>query len=124
MTLDLRERARITQDTLDHFQDKPFVWHSRDCGALASHHARACGKEVPTPRPYKTARGALRAIRELGHSNLEALVDSLFEPIAPAFALPGDLIAVPASEEWGVALGLYLGNERLMAFADRGDGDP
>ena len=119
--MNLIERVNLTQNTLQEYLGKPFAWGNRDCSTVAAFVANAAGHDTPNPRGYKTAAGALRAIRKLGHKDLEALIDSLFERIPPASALPADLIALPAEKGW-IALGVCLGEQRILAFVDHADG--
>lgn len=119
----LQTRQTYTQNTVNKFLNKPYKWGTTDCAHLAASHVSQTGKPTPLDeaRSYKTAKGALRSIRELGFDSLEDLMDKTYQRIAPAMALAGDIVALPAEDGW-IALGIYLGEQRLLAFVDRSDG--
>lgn len=58
-------------------------------------------------------------MRKAGYASIPDFFDRRFERIAPATCVEGDIIAIPASEtdpNW-VALGVFVGNGRVLAFA-------
>ena len=64
---------------------------------------------------YSSARGAARALVRLGVKDLCEAMDLLGLPrIAPAMALPGDIIALAGPE--GPALTVAVGNGRVLGF--------
>ncbi len=113
-------RTEITQATLDRFKDRPFAFGSADCVQLAAFHLRAMGHRVLLTKGgrYQTAIGAVRALRRAGHRDLRQALDAmLLEPIAPAAAWTGDIIAMPPEEGAKIeALGIALGNGRVLGW--------
>lgn len=121
--MNLIERRDATQKTIDRFAHTDFAWGERDCGQLAGHHLEACGIETPLSDAgnYKTERGAKLVLARLGVKSMEEIVDGLgLQRIAPASALVGDLVGMPGgtNEEPWTALGVHVGGDRVMAFAD------
>lgn len=49
------------------------------------------GHKPPAIPDFRSARGGLTALRATGHDTLEALLDSMFQRVAPAAMLVGDL---------------------------------
>ena len=90
--------------------ETPFHFGQCDCGAFAggaveamtgsNPHAKLAGK-------YKTMKGALRALKRLGHDDHVAYAASTLTEIAPAFASFGDIAVVNSPE--GPALGVVIG---------------
>lgn len=122
--MNLIERVKATQETIDTFVGLPFEWGVGDCGQLAGQHLEALGIETPLARVagYTTEIGARRAIRKLDANSMEDVVDALgFERIAPAAALVGDLVGFPGGRDedhaW-TALGVHTGGDRIIGFAD------
>lgn len=116
----LRRRQSAVQATIDRYDGKPFVWGTRDCVRVASWHVRQLGHRasVLKGRRYTNALTAARTLKSLGFETLEAGVDSLgFPRIAPAMALDGDLIAIPA-EDGTAALAIAVGNGRILVAAE------
>jgi hypothetical protein len=93
--IDLSARAIVTQATHNAFYGKPFRWGVADCLCMVQHHVRLAGHAVPDLPKYGSAKGALVAIRAQGAESLIDLVSQYLEPIIPAFAMLGDVIAVP-----------------------------
>lgn len=122
--MNLLERVRHTQKTIDEFFGQPFVWGKSDCGILAGRHLENMGFEtlLPKARKYSTEIGARRAMRALGCGSMEQFVDAYgFERIPPAMALPGDVVGFPGGEDdraW-TALGVMIdAGEHLIGFAN------
>lgn len=124
MTHVLQRRAEVAQAAVDRFAGKPFVWGVNDCASLAVFAMREFGW---TPRlgargSYRTARGAVRHLKRLGFGSLEGAVDDVgLARIAPAAALPGDIVAIPGEAVAGLsmpALTIAVGYQRVLGFLD------
>ena len=119
MQLDpLMRRRDAAQSTLEKFRDKPFKWGVRDCSRLVAHHVRLLGYKVKLPASgsYGTMLGASRALTKAGFTSVGAALDALeLARIAPAEAIVGDIIEWP-SENSLAALGIALGNGRMVAY--------
>lgn len=114
-------KAQAAQACIDRFAGKAYAPGKRDCATLACHLLHKVGRGVPFLRGHRwtTEMGALRVLRRLGHSTLLEAVDAVgLERIAPARAMAGDLIAVPADGEFGCALGVCIGNGRVLGFLE------
>jgi hypothetical protein len=100
------QRHEALTATLDKFRDKPFEFGKHDCIQMARFHARQLGYKLPGTGAYTSALGARRALRKQGVDSIEALLDKFFTRIAPAAALPGDLLLVPkeANAELGTVV--------------------
>lgn len=124
--MNLIERVTATQATIDDFLFKPFEWGTADCGQLAGSHLERLNIAAPKPRNYSTELGAKRALSDLGATSMEDLCDALgLERIAPAAAVVGDLLGFPGGteEDQWTALGVHTGGDKLIGFADSGNGD-
>jgi hypothetical protein len=111
-------RVDAAQATLERFRDKSFKWGTRDCSRLVAHHLRLMGYKVKLPPAgsYGSLRGAKRALTAAGHETPTAAIDAFgFERIPPASAVAGDVIEWPSENELS-ALGIALGNGRMVAF--------
>lgn len=111
-------RRDAAQATLDAFKDKPLAYGIRDCARMVGWHLRRCGYQVKLPPTgsYRTARGALRKLRALGHASLPDALDALgLERIVPAAALVGDIVQGPGDDALA-ALGVMLGNGRIVGY--------
>lgn len=118
MTSPLIPRVAAAQSTLDRFLDKPFVWGKADCVRMIAHNLRALGYKPNLTRggPYSSEPGARRALKNAGFARLEGALDGIGLPrLTPAAALPGDIVALTSGEDWP-ALGVALGNGRVLAF--------
>lgn len=121
---DLVRRVRLAQATLDAWEGAPFRLGTRDCARLAATHLRRMGYPVrlPPAGSYATARGALRKLSERGFRNMvEAIGGMGFERIAPARALPADLIAIPSEGELGGVF-VVMSNGRAFGFHEDAPG--
>ena len=94
------ERRRIaTEKTKAKFDNRAFDWrYARTCAHLARYQARAMGRRLPTVPRFRSAIGAKKALRMLGHESLIGLLDAHLTRIAPAEMRLGDLCAVPGTE--------------------------
>lgn len=120
-TTPLGERVRAAESAVARFNAEPFVWGKADCVRLVAHVLREVGKSPPLRQAgeYKTLLGARRALKRTGHASLEAWVDSWgLRRTPPAFALPGDIIALPGVDGDMPALTVLLSNGRLFGFLE------
>lgn len=112
------KRISATQQVLDGWLGRPFVWGENDCAHLCAAMLFAMGHTDPLSdiKPYATQRGAKRELKKAGYADLDGAIDALgLERIAPARAMPGDLVGLPG-EGW-TALGVAVGQGRVIAFA-------
>lgn len=116
-------RMNVVQAAIDRYLHKPFMWGTDDCAHLCAFAMRLFGYADPLAKvpAYNSVKSAVKAMKKVGVTNFEKHIDGLgFERIPPAAALPGDIIGIPAETEAGVewlALGLYVGKNRVMAYA-------
>lgn len=94
----------------------PFAWGSNDCCTFTLGAVGAMTGLDPMPEfrgHYKTARGAVRALRRIGAGDLVAtLTQKLGEPIEPALAQRGDVVMAQGS------IGICFGAFALMVGQD------
>lgn len=115
------KRAAATQACMDRFAYKPVEPGVRDCGKLAAHalHKQGRSAKLLNASRHKTWPGALAYLKRTGFASLVDLIDAMeLERIAPAAALPGDLIALPSEEGdgFGCSLAVALDNGRVLAL--------
>lgn len=125
MTPEIIRRITTAQKSIDQFLNQPFAWGSNDCVRLIDFTLQNAGlkshlTKVAAYNDYRTAR---LAMRKAGVSKLETYLDKHFERIAPATALPCDIICYeghrenPKDKPWK-ALGLHVGGSRIIGFAN------
>jgi hypothetical protein len=116
--VDLARRVAATEKVVTRFRHRQFDWAARaTCIHLARAQARAMGHRPPSIPDFRSAHGAMTALRSTGHPTLEALLDSMFPRIAPAAMLVGDLCIVPG--EAGLdAIAISAGGALLMYHQD------
>lgn len=118
MTSVMIQRRDAAQATLDHFRDKPFTWGKADCVRLVAFNLRKLGYRPSLAKggAYSSEAGARRALKAAGFARLESTMDSIGLPrIGHASCLAGDIVAITSGEDWP-ALGVALGNGRVLAF--------
>lgn len=123
--MQLVSRIAAAQATIDRFLETEFQWGANDCAHLAAFAIRSLGHADPLAKidSYGTRRNALKAMRKAGINSFAEHIEKLgFEPIPPAMALPGDIVGIPAEQDdeakgW-VALGVAIGQDRVLGFAD------
>ncbi|MGI4880961.1 MAG: DUF6950 family protein [Janthinobacterium lividum] len=111
-------RVAAAQATLDRFKDVPFELGVADCARLVTFHLKAMGVTTKLAKAgsYRTALGAMRALRRLGFADLPAALDGHgLLRVPPAGAWVGDIVALPAEDSFG-ALCIALGNGRVGGF--------
>ena len=116
----LVRRVEIAQEALDTFAGKPFAWGTNDCARLAALVLRRAGYK-PNLAQFGDYRSDLSARRALKRRKMESVLDWIdsvgLMRIAPASALPGDLIAFPGAGGWD-GLSVVLGNGRVLVFTE------
>lgn len=111
-------RVEVSQATLNRFKDKPFRFGLNDCVRMTAHHLRRLGYRVSLPNAgeYRSRRAAVRLLKARGYDTLAQALDGLgLESIAPAAAIVGDIVELPAADELG-ALTIAMGNGRVLGF--------
>lgn len=121
--MNLAERADALTRVLIKYRDKPFDWAGANCIRLARAMAVEMGHEVPPVPLFRSPLGAKRALAKQGAATVEELLDKWFPRLsAPAFAMMGDLVSLPADPEsaegrMGLsAIGLVDGQGHLFAW--------
>ncbi|TXI01183.1 MAG: hypothetical protein E6Q76_17465 [Rhizobium sp.] len=121
-------RVNAAQSVIDKFLGQPFQWGSSDCACLAAFSLRQLGYDNPLSgiETYGTYRGAKKAMKRAGITGFADHFEQKLglERIAPAMALPGDLVLIPGEhpETFDGALGVAIGQGRILGFAN-GIGD-
>lgn len=111
-------RVAAAQATLNEYKDRPFRLGVRDCVRMAAAHLRRLGHAVKLPPEgsYRSRKAALRLLAERGYGSLAEALDGFgFDRIAPAAALAGDIVQLPAVDELG-ALAIALTNGRIIGY--------
>lgn len=91
---------------------------------MAGHAARQMGHRISILKGlrYTTEAGALKVMRKLGFKDLIEAVDASGLPrIAPAMALPADILAFPADDPFGCCLYVYAGNGKAHGYQEGHD---
>jgi len=85
----------------------PFEWGANDCCLFAANGVLAMtGEDYAKPyRGYKTAKGALGKLKDIGVNG--AATKALGEPKPPTLAKRGDVVSFESGD--GLALGLCIG---------------
>jgi hypothetical protein len=112
-------RRNAAQDALDHWRPRKWRMGENDCLRMFARHARKLGHrfKIPPARSYRTVKGAMQKLEELGHADLPAAIDALgFERIPPAAAIVGDLVQLPGTDDRLPALTIALGNGRVVGW--------
>lgn len=118
--IELDERVRRAQATLDGVKGKPFRLGRQDCVRMTAGHLRRMGHPVilPPSGSYGSLRGAKKALAARGYADLVAAMDGMgFDRISPAAALPADVLALPAESPIG-CLAIVLTNGRAAGFLE------
>lgn len=90
---DLVRRDRALQKTVARYRDRPIDFRRFDCIKMLRAHLAALGhRGLPEIPAYRTAEGALKALRKAGFETIGDLLDSILPRIPAARALPGDVI--------------------------------
>jgi hypothetical protein len=95
-------RGLVTESVIDLVREQPFDWAGANCIRLARAQAVAMGHDVPKVPAFKSATGALRALKKQGANTTAELLDQWFDRHpAPAFARVGDLVLLPGEDDAG-----------------------
>jgi hypothetical protein len=116
----LIKRVAAVEATIQRFDGRPLQYGRDDCVRMVAFGLRKQGVKVSLlgGGRYSSALGAVKALKRAGYSDLVAAVDGQgLNQIAPAAALPGDVLALPA-EQFGGALFLAVGNGRAFGYFD------
>jgi len=122
MTSTLIRRQFATQTTLTQFGDKVLDWENVDCLKMAMGHASNLGHPLICKIPnYRTATGALKALKKAGYSSMEDLMKSNFNEIPAAFAILGDLVLMEGSHNLD-SICLYSDRRKVFGWDETLDG--
>lgn len=104
-------------------EGRPYAWGEHDCLLFAAGAAIAITGEDPAAHVrgrYRSKRGALRVLRELGHGSLEAAIDARYPETPIGFARRGDWAL------YETAVGVVVGRIALFVggIEDGGDEQP
>ena len=116
----LVRRAEAAQATKDLWETRRFKLGENDCAYMLAWHLRRLGYSVrmPPSGSYRSPRGAERALAERDCTSTAEWIASLgLEPIAPAAAIVGDVLLLPAGHTLG-AIAICMGNGRALAYHD------
>lgn len=106
------------QATLDKWGKRPFKLGTSDCVRMVAAHLRKLGYRVKLPPSgsYRTVNSATKALKASGFASVADAIDALgLERIAPAAAVAGDLLELPAEDGLG-AYCVALGNGRVVGY--------
>lgn len=113
-------RRDAAQATLDAYRDRPLAWGRTDCARLVAFNLRQLGYKPGLQRggSYTTSAGAVRALKRAGFDSLEAALDDLgLARIGHASLLVADIVKLRSEDAVLAALGVALGNGRVLAFS-------
>lgn len=120
--MEMVHRINCVTDTVAQYIDARFQWGRKDCVRMCAAHVRRMGHKVSLVKAgeYSSLQGAKAALKRAGFDTLEAALDAHFGPrIAPAAALPGDIIALPSDHEFP-ALAIRLSNNAVLHSSNGG----
>ncbi|UYY60100.1 DUF6950 family protein [Sphingomonas sp. S2-65] len=106
------------QAILDAWRNRPLRLGTNDCVRMIAAHLRKLGRKVKLPPSgsYRTVASATKALKAAGFASVGEALDALgLERIAPAAAVAGDIIQMPAVDSLG-AFAIALGNGRVVAY--------
>lgn len=112
--MNLLERMKRTQRTVDLWKGRPFKDGTGDCVQLVKAHARHMGKPLKVPS-YKDTKSAGAALKKLGFRSLGEALDARFERIEPSRVLVGDIVETPGTNGFS-SLHVAVGNGRSLGF--------
>ena len=116
---DRARRVAATIRTDQRFRKKAFDWSkAATCIHLIRYHARQMGHDVPVVPRFRSPLGARRALKKMGHTDLPALMDDLFEAITPAFMRVGDVIAMPGHDPKLPALAIKADRHKFLGWSE------
>jgi hypothetical protein len=116
----LVRKRDAAQAILDAWSKRPLRLGTSDCVRMIAAHLRLLGHKVKLPASgsYRTLNSATKALKAAGFKSVAEALDSMaLERIAPAAAVAGDILQLPAVDSLG-AFGIVLGNGRAMGYPD------
>lgn len=116
MHLDLNQRAKVTQETLDSFIAHDFQWGKYDCGKMMIYQVRAMGHKISTGGTWDSPLALARFLRRHGGSGAACLDGWGLLRIPAAMVVVGDVVELAGGEPPFGAFGVYVGNGRVMAY--------
>jgi hypothetical protein len=119
---DGQRRVKATQATERKFKGKPFAWDKQaTCIHLVRFHAAQMGHKLPIVPRFRSALGAVKALKAQGVETLPELMDKHFPRIKPAELRVGDFAAFPGED--GIdGLMIYGGLHAFLGWHE--DGEP
>jgi len=115
--IDQIRRLEATNRTLAKYRHRAFDWHGASCIHMVRFHALAMGhRGLPKLPPFRSATGALTALRGQGCESLTELMDRHFPRIAPAQMMLGDVAVLPGESGPFPSLHLYDGIGSLLGW--------
>lgn len=129
MTKPLIIRAKAVDACMSRFNEARLDYRKADCVRLARLALVKQGVKLPLMKGvrWQSALSAAKALKAKKHKTLADAMDATGLPrIAPAFALPGDIMALETDEAgpWGVSLVVNVGNGRVLGFVPAIEGLP
>jgi hypothetical protein len=112
------QRRDAAQAAVQRFKDRPHRWSSNDCARMVAFTLRKLGHKPPMPRAgsYRSALTARKALHAAGFKSLEDALDGMGLPrIGWASAVVADIVAMEGEDGW-LALGVAVGNGRVLAY--------
>jgi hypothetical protein len=98
---------------IERHRREPFSWEAgTDCAMFAADCVKAMTGTDPAEAfrgRYRSAEGALRAVKRAGFSDLAGLAASVAEEVHPAKARVGDVALVRTDDALGYSLGIFIG---------------
>ena len=114
------QRVNAVNAAKRRFEGKPFKWGRDDCARLAAVTLAALGYKPAISRfgAYGSALTAYRRLKAHGFGEVDAWLDDIkgLARTPFAFALPGDILAMPGDGD-RMGLAIYLGGNKMLAFA-------
>lgn len=114
-------RMSAVEATIQKYDRRPLVLGRDDCIRMTAFCLRKLGVKTPLLKAgtYSSETGARRALTRMGYKTIPDAIDALGLPrIAPATALPGDVLGLKAEGglDGDVALAIAVGNGRALGF--------
>lgn len=105
---ELQRRVEATTATQKRFEGRVFDWSKQaTCLHMIRFHAAQMGHDLPIVPRFRSAVGAMKALKAEGVGTLPELMDKYFPRIPAAMMLPGDVAAFPGDEGGFDALMIY-----------------
>lgn len=115
------KRDAAVRACMARFDGKPYHPAKRHCGKLAALAMHRMGRAATllNASRHTTEAGAIKYIRRTGFASLTDLMDATgLERIAPAAALPGDIIALQSRDAFGCSLAVALGDGMVLGLLE------